>query len=81
MSLSSMPKTPATITATVLDLLVATCMLPLSYLEHVKSFRPSGLLSAFILLTLLLNIAQMRMDRLRGVLYSCFCPQVTHACL
>ncbi|KEQ69415.1 P-loop containing nucleoside triphosphate hydrolase protein [Aureobasidium namibiae CBS 147.97] len=60
MSSSSIPKTPATVTATALDLLVAACMLPLSHLEHVKSFRPSGLLSAFILLTLLLNIAQVR---------------------
>lgn len=60
MSSSSILKTPATVTATILDLLVAICMLPLSHLEHVKTFRPSGILSGFMFTTLFLNIAQTR---------------------
>jgi len=46
--------------ATTLDLLVAICMLPVSHFEHVKTFRPSGLLSVFMITTLLLNVAQTR---------------------
>lgn len=38
----------------------ALCLIPLSHLEHVKSPRPSMLLSIFLSLTLLLDIAQTR---------------------
>lgn len=42
------------------DLAAALSMLALSFLEHLKSPRPSMLLNAFLFLTLLLDIAQTR---------------------
>ena len=35
-------------------------MLPLSHFEHVRTLRPSGLLSAFLFFTLILSIARTR---------------------
>ncbi|KAL2191494.1 hypothetical protein L209DRAFT_673580 [Thermothelomyces heterothallicus CBS 203.75] len=48
------------IPADVLTLLSVVCTLPLSYLEHSRSPRPSILLSAYLFVTILLDIAQAR---------------------
>ena len=54
------PRTSAAIPATVLSLASAVAIGPLSYLEHTKSPRPSTLLSAFLSLTTLLEVATTR---------------------
>ncbi|KAK4246736.1 canalicular multispecific organic anion transporter 1 [Corynascus novoguineensis] len=48
------------IPADVVTLLSGLCMLPLSYLEHSRSPRPSILLGAYLFVTILLDIAQTR---------------------
>jgi len=43
-----------------LALALGLCMLPLSYLEHSRAPRPSILLNAFLFVTILLDISQVR---------------------
>lgn len=59
-SAGRVPKSAGTVGSATLDFVVALCMLPLSHLEHYRSLRPSALLSTYLFLTLLLNIAQAR---------------------
>jgi ATP-binding cassette subfamily C (CFTR/MRP) protein 1 len=54
------PRTSAAIPAAVLSLASAVAIGPLSYLEHTRSPRPSTLLSAFLSLTTLLEVATTR---------------------
>ncbi|KAK3671387.1 hypothetical protein LTR78_008665 [Recurvomyces mirabilis] len=48
------------IASAVLHLVVALCMLALSHLEHERSARPSILLSVYLFITSLLDVAQTR---------------------
>ncbi|KAH9904926.1 P-loop containing nucleoside triphosphate hydrolase protein [Xylariomycetidae sp. FL2044] len=48
------------IAAVVLPFLAAVCMIPLSFVDHGRSARPSVLLNVYLLITLLLDIAQTR---------------------
>ncbi|KAK4553453.1 hypothetical protein LTR86_009510 [Recurvomyces mirabilis] len=48
------------IASAVLQLVVALCMLALSHLEHERSARPSILLSVYLFITSLLDVAQTR---------------------
>jgi ATP-binding cassette subfamily C (CFTR/MRP) protein 1 len=48
------------IPAAVLNLLVAILVLPLSYLEHKRSVRPSSILCTYFLFSFMFDIAQAR---------------------
>ncbi|KAI8957592.1 P-loop containing nucleoside triphosphate hydrolase protein [Daldinia sp. FL1419] len=48
------------ISSSTLAFISTFCMLIVSYLEHSRSPRPSSLLNAYLLITILLDIAQMR---------------------
>ncbi|KAI0164007.1 ABC multidrug transporter [Xylariaceae sp. FL1272] len=52
--------TSLSISASSLRLAAAICIIPLSLLEHNRSPRPSLLLSTYLFLTLLLDVAQVR---------------------
>ncbi|OAP62557.1 ABC transporter [Fonsecaea erecta] len=53
-------KTHASIASNILQLLAATAMFTLSFLDHGRSARPSVLLSSYLFFTLLPDIAQTR---------------------
>ena len=57
---------PFSIGASVLSLLVALVICILSYLEHRRSVRPSSLLSGYLGLAILLDLAQARSLWIRG---------------
>lgn len=48
------------IAASALSLLAAVLLVPLSYIEHKRSIRPSSLLSGYLFLSVLLDLAQAR---------------------
>ena len=48
------------ISSAALTFVLSLCLLPLSSLEHTRSLRPSILLNAYLLLTILFDIAQTR---------------------
>lgn len=52
--------TKASIPSTVLSLSAATAVVPLSYLEHHRSVRPSTLLSSYLALSNILDLPQVR---------------------
>ncbi|KAK4444565.1 ABC transporter [Podospora aff. communis PSN243] len=54
------PKNRMSIPATTLTLCASISLLPLSFLEHSRSPKPSTLLSTYLLLTLVFDIAQTR---------------------
>ena len=54
------PAADVSIASAVLQLVVALCMLALSHLEHERSARPSILLSVYLFITSLLDVAQTR---------------------
>ena len=56
----SLDVTGTSIASTVLQFLAAVCMVPLSFLDHSRSPRPSILMSIYLLLTLLFDITQAR---------------------
>lgn len=59
-SLSSEAYRRFSIAASVLSLLAAVVLVPLSYYEHKRSIRPSSLLSGYLFLSVLLDLAQAR---------------------
>ncbi|TEA15049.1 ABC transporter atnG [Colletotrichum sidae] len=72
-ALWALPATPNTRTSTaesILGLVEAVAIASLSYFEHRRSIRPSALLSAYLVLTVVLDVAQARTYWLRGGLTS-----------
>lgn len=59
-------RTRASLPAAVLALAAALGLYLLSYIEHVKSIRPSSIIDAYLLLTLPFDAAQLRTRWLRG---------------
>ncbi|RWA05420.1 hypothetical protein EKO27_g9683 [Xylaria grammica] len=59
-STGSFSTTSFAISASSLRFIAALCMIPLSSLENSRSARPSVLLSTYLFLTLLLDVAQVR---------------------
>ncbi|KAJ5113968.1 hypothetical protein N7456_002502 [Penicillium angulare] len=51
---------PTLLASTILDLLAALVIIPLVDLEHVRSIRPSFLISAYLLITVLFDLARVR---------------------
>jgi ATP-binding cassette, subfamily C (CFTR/MRP), member 1 len=60
-------KTQFTIAAGVLNVVVAAVVVLLSHLEHVKSIRPSFLLSAYLFASLLFDATRVRTEWLLSV--------------
>ena len=59
-------RTPATLAATTLVLANALGLCWLSHVEHVRSIRPSSLIGAYLLVTLLFDIAHTRTLWIQG---------------
>ncbi|KAI9148100.1 putative ABC multidrug transporter [Paramyrothecium foliicola] len=59
-SLGSFEITALSIASTILQFVAALCMVALSFLDHSRSPRPSVLLSAYLFITTLFDVAQAR---------------------
>lgn len=59
-SLPSTPKTKVSIPAAVFGVVGAGFMIVLSYIQHIRSTKPSLYLNGYLLLTLILDLAQAR---------------------
>lgn len=62
----SLFRTRASLAAALLTLVATLGLCILSYFEHTKSIRPSSITSAYLLLTLPCDVAQLRTKWLRG---------------
>lgn len=62
----SLLQTHASLAAGLLALAAALGLCILSYVEHAKNIRPSSIISIYLLLTLPLDVAQLRTRWLRG---------------
>ena len=65
MSRSSL-QTRASLTAAILSLMATLGLCILSYVEHNKNIRPSSIINAYLLLTVLFDVAHLRTLWLRG---------------
>ncbi|KAE8130892.1 putative multidrug resistance protein [Aspergillus pseudotamarii] len=77
-------QTSVSIASSVMAFLASTTIVPLSYLEHMRSVRPSSVLNIYLLGSLLLDVPQARTLFLRGddTIASIYCAiMATKACL
>ena len=65
-SVPSAPRTHTSIAAASLSLCATAALTGLSYLEHVRSIRPSSIINVYLLLTVPFDFAQVRSLWLRG---------------
>jgi ATP-binding cassette subfamily C (CFTR/MRP) protein 1 len=59
-STNSVVRTKASVPAAVLSFVVVLVLVPLSFLEHQRSIRPSPLICSYLILTTILDLAQLR---------------------